>query len=67
VETGTVQHTITRITSIFVFVREYSSSETQETSPWKYLYERSPTYRVVANLEEGFPGFHVLPIKKYIG
>ena len=44
---------------IFVFVREYSSSETQVNLLWKYLCGRSPIERVVANLEEGFPGFSV--------
>jgi hypothetical protein len=53
-------------TSIFVFVREYASSEAQENLVWKYLYGRSPMERVVANLEDGFLGFKFLPVQKYI-
>ena len=53
------------LTSIFVFVREYASSEAQDNLLWKYLYGRSPIERVVANSEDGFLGFHFLPIQEY--
>jgi len=43
------------MTSIFVFVLEYASSEAQENLVWKYLYGRSPIERVVANLEVPVP------------
>jgi len=51
---------------IFVFVLEYAISEAQENLLWKYLYGKSPIERVVANLEDGFLGFHFLPIQKCI-
>ena len=54
------------MTSIFVFVLEYASSETQENLLWKYLYGRSPIEKVVANLEDGFLGFPFLPFQKYV-
>jgi hypothetical protein len=54
------------MTGIFVFFREYASSEAQENILWKYLYGSSPIERGIANLEDGFLGSQFLPIQKYI-
>jgi hypothetical protein len=54
------------MTNVVVFFCEYASREAQENLLWKYLYGRSPIERVVANLEDRFPGFKFLPIQKYI-